>query len=504
VNQGTLLGFDVGSSSIKASLVDSHSGRHIGSAVSPREELPILAEKAGWAEQHPHTWWEHVVNAASELAQNFPTEMEAVSAVGISYQMHGLVLVDRKGKILRPAIIWCDSRAVPYGEQAFKEIGRERCFAHLLNSPGNFTAAKLAWVKDREPDIYSRIWKIMLPGDYIAYRMTGEIHSTFSGLSEGTFWDFPENRLASFLLDHFGFDADLLPPSGPSFSIQGVVSKSAAEDLHIAKGVPVSYRAGDQPNNALSLKVMEPGDVASTAGTSGVVYGLVEKPVYDDQSRVNTFIHVNHGEGRNRFGVLLCINGTGILNRWIRNHLISKGGVRLEYEEMNSLAESVAPGAEGLTILPFGNGAERALANADPGASIHNLNFNIHSLEHIVRAGQEGIIFAFQYGLKIMKNMGIKVQTVRAGYANMFLSPLFRKAFATVTGARVELYATDGAQGAARGAGIGAGIFPDTADAFRGLEKRDEVEPSGADRQIYIDLYEKWCEILNNKLQENA
>ena len=481
--------------------MDGEKGTAIGSAVSPKTELPMTAHKPGWAEQHPHTWWEHVVSSAGELAGAYPEEMEQVSAIGISYQMHGLVIIDKDGAVLRPSIIWCDSRAVPYGNKAFDEIGREKCLSRLMNSPGNFTAAKLAWVKENEPEVYSKVYKMMLPGDYIAYRLTGEINTTPSGLSEGIMWDAVKNKPAEFLLDYFGFSNSILPDVVPNFSVQGKVSREAAKELGVPEGAVVSYRAGDQPNNALSLGVLEPGEVAATAGTSGVVYGILDTPAYDNQSRVNGFVHVNHAPDRPRYGILLCVNGTGILNRWMKDHVISPDGDPLDYGEMNSIAESVDPGAEGLEILPFGNGAERTLANLDPGASVHHLNFNIHSFPHLLRAGQEGIVYALQYGLEIMKDMGISVGTVKAGYANMFLSPLFRNIFTSITGSPVDLYTTDGSQGAARGAGIGAGLYNEPADAFVGLTKQEMVEPKPDLQRRYGELYGLWRETLDGVLK---
>jgi len=501
MSETMLLGFDVGSSGIKASLVDAESGKPLGSATAPKTELSMEAVKPGWAEQHPQTWWDNVLASAGELIHNFPDEMKAVKAVGISYQMHGLVALDKNGTVLRPSIIWCDSRAVEYGEKAFREIGEEKCFRHLLNSPGNFTAAKLAWVKDQEPGIFEKIDKIMLPGDYIAYRMTDNICTTPSGLSEGIMWDVLANQPASFLLDYFGFNEALIPDVVPSFSLQGNVTAEAALLLGISADTPVAYRAGDQPNNALSLSVLNPGEIAATAGTSGVVYGIVDSPEFDEKSRVNPFVHVNHTPDKQRYGVLLCVNGTGILNRWIKNSFISPSGAGLGYDEMNRLAETVSPGAEGLRILPFGNGAERTLNNKDLGGSIHNLNFNIHTVPHIIRAGQEGVVFALNYGLEIMNRMKMKIGTVKAGYANMFLSPTFRSVFATVTDSPVELYTTDGAQGAARGAGIGAGIFANPDEAFIGLEKQDVIEPDAEKKTMYADLYQDWKETLEQNVQ---
>ncbi len=492
----SLLGLDIGSSSVKACLLDAATGRELASAVSPETELDIIAHKAGWAEQDPGVWWEHAVRAVRMIGEKAPGRLKATAAVGISYQMHGLVLLDKEGAVLRPSIIWCDSRAVPYGTRAFEEIGRDTCLTRLLNSPGNFTAAKLAWVKEHEPEVFSRVAKFMLPGDYIAYRMSGTICTTPSGLSEGILWDSQRDGPADFLLDYFGFPRELVPEVRPAFSIQAKVHAAAAGELGIPSGTPVSYRAGDQPNNAFSLGVLKPGELATTAGTSGVVYGIAGEPLYDPLSRVNTFVHVNHSKKNNRFGVLLCLNGTGILNRWIKQHCTGRGKSTLSYEEMNQAAASVPVGSEGLLVMPYGNGAERTLENRDPGASFHNINFNIHTQAHYIRAAQEGIVFALNYGLDIMRGMGMKIETVKAGYANMFLSPLFREAFSTITGTEVLLYNTDGSQGAARGASIGAGLVSDPEQAFTGLEEKARITPSADTKDAYSGAYTAWREVL--------
>ena len=485
-----LLGYDIGSSSVKASLVEAESGRVAASAFYPKHENTIISLKAGWAEQDPESWWENLKLATAEVLSSVPEPVEGpgIAAIGISYQMHGLVCVDKDGKVLRPSIIWCDSRAVPYGEAAFKALGPEKCLGHLLNSPGNFTAAKLAWVKENEPEIYERIFKIMLPGDYIAFRMTGEACTTVSGLSEGMFWDFQENKPASFLMDWFGFGEDVLPRIVPTFSEQGRLSAAAAAELGLKPGIPISYRAGDQPNNALSLNVFQPGDIAATAGTSGVVYGVSGKVAYDPQSRVNTFAHVNHGSGDPRLGILLCVNGAGIANAWIRRNVVPRG---IMYDEMNAAAGEVPVGCEGVGILPFGNGAERMLGNKETGCEVFGLNFNIHTWKHLVRAVQEGIVFSFKYGIDIMGEMGMKVGVIHAGMANMFLSPLFRETLAGVTGAVIELMDTDGAAGAARGAGIGAGFYKDSDEAFSTLERLAMIEPA-EDQSPYLEAYANW------------
>ena len=482
-----LLGYDIGSSSVKASLVDAQTGKCVASAFYPKSEAAIIAVKPGWAEQEPSSWWENLKLATADIMAASAADPKDIKAIGISYQMHGLVCVDKDQNVLRPSIIWCDSRAVPYGQKAFDQIGHENCLSHLLNSPGNFTASKLAWVKENEPELYAKIYKIMLPGDYIAMKLSGEICTTISGLSEGMLWDFAEGAPAQLLLDYYGIDRSLIADIKPTFSEQGRVSAAAAAELGLAEGTPITYRAGDQPNNALSLNVFNPGEIASTAGTSGVVYGVLGEVNYDPKSRVNTFAHVNHTPEQTRLGVLLCINGTGILNSWMKRNVAPEG---ISYAQMNDLAAQAPIGSAGVSIMPFGNGAERMLENKEVGSSIHGVNFNVHDKSHLLRAAQEGIVFSFKYGIEVMEQMGMNVNKIHAGHANMFLSPIFRETLAGVSGAVIELYDTDGSVGAAKGAGIGAGIYKDNTEAFATLEKLAVIEP--ANTAEYKEAYETW------------
>jgi len=491
------LGYDIGSSSVKASLLEVNTGLCAASAYFPKTEMPISAPKPGWAEQDPVMWWENLKAATRELFTATRISPYEIKALGISYQMHGLVCVNENRQAVRPAIIWCDSRAVDIGAEAFRSIGEEKCLRQLLNSPGNFTASKLKWVKDNEPAVYRSIHKIMLPGDYIAMKLTGELATTITGLSEGVFWDFVNHGPSEDVLNHYGIDKDLLPPIVPVFAEQGRVSREAAQELGLNEGIPVSYRAGDQPNNALSLNVLEPGEIAATAGTSGVVYGVSGLVRFDPESRVNTFAHVNHSNTNTRLGVLLCINGTGILNAWLKkNSSYSASG----YNDMNAEAGKIPPGSGELSILPFGNGAERVLQNRSPGCVVSGLDFNRHTAAHMARAAQEGIVFSFRYGMDVMKETGMTPTVIRAGYANMFLSPVFREALATVTGASIELYNTDGSQGAARGAALGAKFYSSAKEAFGGLRQLLTTEPDPALRDAYSEAYDRWLQLLQRSI----
>lgn len=491
------LGFDIGSSSVKVSLVNGDSGACSASAFYPKQEMPIMAKQVGWAEQNPEEWWKNLKMALAEVLQKSQVNVHEISAIGISYQMHGLVCVDKNQNVLRPAIIWCDSRATNIGTQAFSKIGEELCLTHLLNSPGNFTASKLRWIQESEPELYAKIYKIMLPGDYIAMKLSGEIQTTISGLSEGMLWDFQTAQPAQMLLDYYGIDKNLLADIVPTFGHQCKIRESVAKELGLHPNITVAYRAGDQPNNALSLNVLNPGEIATTAGTSGVVYGVTDDVKYDPKSRVNTFAHVNYAKDSVRLGVLLCINGTGIMNSWLHKNVCPS----LSYDEMNNVASSVPIGSNGLSILPFGNGAERVLQDKNVNATISGLSLTTHSVAHVIRATHEGIAFSFHYGMEIMKQIGINATVIRAGKANMFLSPIFRNTLSSISGATIELYNTDGSIGAARGAGIGIGFYKTFEDAFLSLKKLETINPDEKNKQAYVDAFECWKNALQKSIE---
>ena len=493
------LGIDIGSSSVKVSLLDIATGECVASVSNPTQEMSIEAQQAGWAEQDPEMWWHYVCEGIRQIGAAHP--LREVVSVGITYQMHGLVCLDRAGHSLRKSIIWCDSRAVEIGAEALESLGRDFCLSHTLNSPGNFTASKLAWVKCHEPELFARIDKFLLPGDYIACRLSGKISTSVSGLSEQILWDFKEERRADFVADYYGIPHELIPEAGPSIGVQCEIDAATERLLGIPAGTPISYRAGDQPNNAFSLNVLEAGEVAATGGTSGVVYGVTDMPKADPQSRVNTFVHVNHTPEHPRYGILLCINGTGIMNSWMRRHVIQQ---TLDYGEMNHLAATAPVGADGIVVLPFGNGAERVLGNRTTGAAILNLDLNRHSTAHVLRAVQEGVACSFRYGIDIMRGLGLVPKVIRVGAANLFLSPLFRQTLASLIGARIEIFNTDGALGAARGAALGAGYYRTREEAFASLRCVRTVEPVEADRDVLEATYHAWVAAVESKLNEQT
>ncbi len=491
-----LIGYDIGSSSVKAALIEAASGKTIQLTQHPAIEMDIISRQTGWAEQHPELWWEALCIATKTLLENSKVNSEDIKSIGISYQMHGLVLVDKNQHVLRPAIIWCDSRAVDIGKKAFDSLGQEHCLSHYLNSPGNFTASKLKWVKDNEPQVYNNIHKAMLPGDYIAMRLTGEINTTISGLSEGILWDFKNHTIANRLLDHYGIDPNLFPSIKDGISNQGQLTKSAAEATGLSTKTIVGYRAGDQPNNALSLGVFEPNEVAATGGTSGVVYGISDEYIYDEQSRINGFAHINHQKDQKRVGLLLCINGAGIQYSWIRQQIAREG---TSYADMERMISSIPIGADGLRIIPFGNGSERMLENKTPGAQVNNLQFNRHTRAHFYRAALEGIAFSFVYGFQVLKELGIQPNVIKVGNDNLFQSPVFSKTIANLLECPIQVMNSTGAVGAAKAGGVGAGVYKNlTADLFKN-NIQETFYPENQNGQ-YLNAFYSWQDDLDRLL----
>ena len=491
------LGLDIGSSSVKAALVEVKSGKSILSVHEPKNEMNIISINNDWAEQDPNMWWKYTCNAIKKVCKESHVDSKKISSIGISYQMHGLVLIDKDGEILRNSIIWCDSRAVSIGMKAFSEIGEEKCMSHLLNSPGNFTASKLKWVKDNDPEVYDKIYKYMLPGDYIAYKLTGEINTTRNGLSEGIIWDYRENKPANWLLKYYGIDTNLTPDIIDNFSVQGKTNSISSKETGLAIDIPITYRAGDQPNNALSLNVFNPGEAAASGGTSGVIYSITDNLNSKEPSRINHFAHVNYTDNLKCIGKLLCINGAGIQYRWLRNHSIDAS-----YEKMNEMASKISVGSDGISVIPFGNGAERMLNNKNIGTQICNINLNKHSHGHLYRSSLEGIAFSFMYGIEILKNDNSPISVLRAGNDNLFRSKIFANTVATLIGHEIEIYNTTGAFGAARASAILNGDI----ETFRkAITKNDHVMTflPLKNKSEYEDAYLRWKKdlerIVNNK-----
>jgi len=489
------IGFDLGSSSIKVAIVHATTGKTLKTVNEPENEMAITALQSDWAEQDPDTWWKHICAGTRRIIKEAAIDASKIIGIGISYQMHGLVIIDEDGNPVRKSIIWCDSRAVDIGNNAFNQLGQEQCTSHLLNSPGNFTASKLKWVKDHEPNIYQKVYKYMLPGDYIAYKLTGQINTTKNGLSEGILWDYKNDTVANWLLEHYGIETSLTPDIVENFTNQGEVTPKAALATGLPKDVPVMYRAGDQPNNALSLNIFNPGEAAATGGTSGVIYAVTNKIKSKESSRINNFAHVNYSKQNTNVGKLLCINGCGILYRWLKDNT----GVR-SYEEMNTKASEVPIGSDGLVILPFGNGAERMLDSKNIGSAFLNMNLNVHSNSHLYRAALEGIAFSFAYGMEILTNDNADIKVIRAGSDNLFRSEIFAKTVATLIGYDIEIYDTTGAVGAARACSLVDGDFKTFGNTISNNDHVMTYHPD-TNKEPYKEAYMNWKKELEKKLK---
>jgi xylulokinase len=495
------IGFDIGSSSVKAALVDAASGKNLGITQEPAYEMEMVSLQNDWAEQDPEVWWQHLCTATKRVIREAQIDALKITGIGISYQMHGLVVVDKKGTPLRNSIIWCDSRAVSIGNEAFENLGEEKCANNLLNSPGNFTASKLKWVKENEPEIYKNIDKYMLPGDYIAFKLTGDVCTTKNGLSEGILWDYQRDQVANWLLDYYDIGPSLTPTIVENFTNQGEVHSEASAATGLPKGIPVVYRAGDQPNNALSLNIFKPGEVAATGGTSGVMYAVTNNLQSKESLRINHFAHINYTKENKIVGKLLCINGAGIMYRWLRENI----GVD-SYGSMNSMALKIPVGSDGLVVIPFGNGAERMLNNTNTGTHFANLNLNQHGSGHLCRAVLEGIAFSFVYGMEILKNDNAVINVIRAGNDNLFQSEIFSSTIATLSGQEIEIYDITGAIGAARAVSLTDGDFERFGANISINDHVRTFKPS-SDKRPFIEAYELWKKtlksILNNKKATN-
>ena len=488
------LGLDIGTSFIKAALTECSSGNKVNLVSEPSSEQEIIVLKDGWAEQNPEIWWKNTCLAIKNLISLNNINPSLISGIGISYQMHGLVLLDSKGNSLRNSIIWCDDRAVDIGKQAFTELGQIKCINQLLNSPANFTASKLKWVKNNENELYNKIYKFMLPGDYIAYRLSGEMTTTKTGLSEAMLWDYKNNSVADFLLKHYEIDSSLIPEIVPTFGFQCKLNKKGSSECGLLEDIPIYYRAGDQPNNALSLNVLKPGEIATTAGTSGVVFAVTDNVKTNESERINNFLHVNINNSIS-LGKLLCINGAGIQYAKLKNELNIDS-----YVEMNKLSSVVEVGSEQLTYLPFGNGSERMLNNINVGSNMLNFDINVHKKEHIIRATLEGIAFAFVYGMQILINDGVKPKVIRAGNDNLFKSKVFGDTISTLINTDIEIYETTGAIGAARAVDLRNGDFNKFGNNIIDNDFLKTFSPQ-SNLNDYKNAYNLWVEKLELTLK---
>ena len=491
------IGYDIGSSSIKIALLNAKNNKEVALVSEPKGEMKIEALRPNWAEQSPDLWWEHLCIGTKRILFENKINPNQVLGVGISYQMHGLVILDKNKKVLRDAIIWCDSRAVEIGNKAAEEIGKKKYGQHLLNSPGNFTASKLKWVKENEPKIYEQAAFFMLPGDFIAFKLSGEILTSINGLSEGILWDYKDKKIADWLLDYYDLDPNLIPPLVENFQNQGGITSAASKATGLPKGISINYRAGDQPNNALSLNVLRPGEIAATGGTSGVLFAVKDYATTKEFTKVNHFAHVNYSKENPRIGTLLCINGVGILYNWLKKITGNK-----DYHTMNLFASEASIGSENLLVLPFGNGSERMLDNSNLGAHFNNLNLNVHNKKHLYRAALEGIAFSFVYGAEIMKQDGVKTKVIRAGNDNLFQSKIFAETISNLLEQPIEIYSTTGAIGAARAASINNGINS-IESLINNLIRVEYVEPK-TNNDAYYAAYQNWKKILINKLNNDT
>lgn len=470
------LGIDVGTSSVKVSIV-GEDGVILASATAPASsERAINSPNPNWAEQNPEDWWED----AQQAILNLPLEARLqVEAIGIAYQMHGLVLVDSQFQPVRPSIIWCDGRNIQESQILAESLGLDALENRLLNKPGTLTLAKLAWVAEHEPETLAKAHTFGLPGDFIAYKLTGEWSTTKSGYSEMVGWDFGASIPFEEGFRKAGWKLPL-PEARPNLEEGAPIQKVIAEKLGLPPSARVTYRAGDQPNNAFGLGVLQQGETAISAGTSGVLYGIGDSSPGLHEG-INRFLHVN-----SQIGVLMCLNGVGSAlafarRTWFQNQ---------SYEALSELASQANP-ENCPYFFPFGNGAERILSER-AFSGFTELDFNRHNLPELARSVFEGIAFAYRLGSEKMEKAGCLSKVVNGTESGLLKSSFFAQLLANELQVELILSEGDGSTAAARGAALGIKkILPKPAPLKRYLP----TSPANHER------FSHWHKILEKFLQ---
>jgi xylulokinase len=449
----TLLGIDVGTGGTRAVVVDD-DGHVVASATE--EHAPFASPHAGWAEQDPGDWWRACAIAVRAALDR--TERGAIAAVGLSGQMHGAVVLDQRGDVLRPSLIWCDQRTGAQCGAIVERIGEARLI-ELTSNPAltAFTLPKLLWLRDHEPETWRGVRTVLLPKDYVRLRLTGERATDAADASGTLLFDVANRRWSTAMLDAAELDERLFPDVFESPEVTGRVSAAGAEATGLAEGTPVVAGAGDQAAGAVGMGVVQPGVVSATIGTSGVVFAATDRPARDPLGRVHTFCHAI----RDRWHVMGVTQAAGLSLRWFEERFgagVDDG--RDAYERLCDEAASVPPGADGVIWAPYLLGERTPHLDPDARAALVGLTAN-HGRAHVIRAILEGVAFSLRDTLTIFDEMAVPVRAIRLGGGGA-RSPLWQQVQADAYGREVEvLEAEEGAAyGAAILAGVGAGVWP--------------------------------------------
>jgi len=458
-----LLGIDIGTSGSRALLLDEAGRTQSASA----DHKAFRSPQSGWAEQDPDDWWRACQLAVRRVCEASGTQASAIQAIGLSGQMHGAVLVDAAGTVLRPAIIWCDQRTDAECRWLERTVS-ESLLLELTSNPAltNFTLTKLLWIRAHEPEIWSRVRHVLLPKDYIRWRLSGE-HAIDAADASGTLMlDVAWRRWSTDLLDRVGIEVDVLPQVFESPEICARVSPDGAAAIGVPAGTPIVAGAGDQAAGAVGMGITRPGAVSATIGTSGVVFAATDRPITDPKGRLHTFCHAVPG----RWHVMGVTQAAGLSLRWLRDLVGASGGVT--YDDLTAEAALVPPGAEGVLWAPYLMGERTPHCDPAIRAALVGLAAN-HSRGHVVRAVLEGVAFSLRDTFTIFSELGVPVDRIVVGGGGA-RSALWRAIQASVYGRAVETIAADegAALGAALLAGVGAGVWKTVDEAVDATVRR--------------------------------
>ena len=483
------LGIDVGTGGTRAVLVDA-SGKVVASESA--EHAPFRSTFAGWAEQDPEDWWRAAQQAIRAVLHAANCPAGDVRAIGLTGQMHGAVLLDSQGAVLRPSLIWCDTRSAPQCEWLDATLGRERIIELTCNPAlPNFTLTKILWVREHEPEVFARIAHILCPKDYVRYRLSGRYAMDVQEASGTLLLDVTHRRWSTEMAEACGIPMKWLPELFESAEVCAEVSQQAAAATGLLAGTPIVAGAGDQGAGAVGMGILRPGSVSATIGTSGVVFAATDRPVRDPLGRLHTFCHAVPG----RWHVMGVTQAAGLSLRWVRDVLGPEFGARdqhaaLPYEQLLTLAAQAPAGSDGVFWAPYLVG-ERT-PHLDPNARAAFVGITAaHGQAHLVRAVLEGVAYSLRDTFTLFAELDIPVRGVRLGGGGA-RGPLWRQIQADIYGRPVEiLVAEEGAAyGAALLAGVGAGQWPDVDTACDNCIKiAEQIEPDPAARFEYEQGY---------------
>jgi xylulokinase len=484
-----VLGIDIGTGGTRALILDQ-TGRIVASATEEHE--PFASPQIGWAEQRPEDWWRAAGLAIRKALGLAKLRGEQISCVGFSGQMHGAVMLDDAGEVVRPALIWCDVRTEKQCRELTERIGSDRLIQLTCNPAlPNFTVTKFLWVRENEPQNWSRVRSVMLPKDYVRFKLTGEKAIDVADASGTLMLDVARRRWSSEVLQAAEIDESLLPSLHESPDICAKVSTVGAQATGLSTGTPVVAGAGDQAAGAVGMGIVAPGAVSATIGTSGVVFAATDHPALDPRGRLHTFCHAVPG----RWHVMGVTQAAGLSLRWFRDRFASEAGRNGSdpYEQLTAEAATAPPGSDGLLWAPYLMGERTPHLDAEARGMLAGLTAS-HTRGHVVRAILEGVAFSLKDTFTIFREMNVPVSSIRLGGGGA-RSSLWRQIQADVYDHEVEIVEAEegAAYGAAILAGVGAKIWPSVDAACESVVRVVErVRPDAATVAVMNSSYQAY------------